>query len=95
MRVPLMPNLTEHAIRNTFMPTEVEARFGADGTITVFSFTWGGRKLPVTSTGREWTAGDGHHFLVMVTGERVFELVYESAKGVWRAAQVSGRTATA
>jgi hypothetical protein len=75
--------------------TEVEARFGADGKITVLSFTWQGRRLPVTGAGREWDADDGHHFLVMTAGERVFELVYESAGGVWRAAQVSGRTASA
>jgi hypothetical protein len=76
-------------------PTEVEVRFGEDGKITVLSFTWRGRRLPATSMGREWEAEAGHHFLVMTTGERVFELVYESAGARWRAAPVSGRTAAA
>ena len=64
-------------------PVEVEARFGADGKITVLSLTWRGRTLPVTSMGREWDAGDGHHFLVMTAGERIFELVFHSTSGVW------------
>ncbi len=64
--------------------TEVEARFGADGKITVLSFTWRGRKLSVVSEGRQWSAEDGFHFLVMATGERIFELAYEPASGLWR-----------
>ena len=76
-------------------PTEVEVRFGEDGKITVLSFTWRGRRLPATSMGRAWETEAGHHFLVMTTGERVFELAYESASARWRAAPVSGRTATA
>jgi hypothetical protein len=76
-------------------PAEVEARFGVDGKITVLSFTWRGRRLPATSMGREWETEAGHHFLVMTTSERVFELVYESASARWLAAPVSGQAATA
>ena len=76
-------------------PAEVEARFGEDGKTTVLSFTWRGRRLPVTSMGREWEAEDGHHFLVMTTSERVFELVYDPASVRWLAAPASGPTATA
>ena len=67
-------------------PTEVEARFGANGKITVLSFTWRERRLPVLSEGRQWGAptGDGFHFLVMTTGERIFELVYHSVSGLWQ-----------
>ena len=68
-------------------PTEVEARFSEDGKITVLSFTWRGRRLPVTSMGREWGADDGFHFLVMTTGERIFELIYHSASGLWHVAR--------
>jgi len=68
--------------------TEVEARFGEDGKITVLSFHWRGRRRPVTGAGREWRAGDGRHFLVMTPGERVFELVYHSATGVWSVVKV-------
>ena len=35
---------------------EVEARFAEDGTITVLSFTWRGRKRPVLNHGRQWGA---------------------------------------
>ena len=62
--------------------TTVEARFDDTGRITVLSFTWQGRKHPVTSHGRQWEAADGRHLLVMTPGERVFELVY--AAGKWR-----------
>jgi hypothetical protein len=64
--------------------TEVEARFGEDGQITVLGFTWQGRRLPATGAGRQWSAADGLHFLVMTPGERVFELAYQPASGLWR-----------
>ncbi len=76
-------------------PTEVEARFGEDGKITVLSFTWRGRKLPVTSMGREWGADDGFHFLVMTTGERIFELIYHSASSLWHVASAPQQRAVA
>ena len=75
--------------------TEVEARFGVDGKISVLSFTWRGRKLPVISDGRQWGADDGFHFLVMTTGERVFELAYESLTGLWRIVKMPERGAVA
>ncbi len=71
--------------------TEVEARFGVDGRINVLSFTWRGRKLPVVSEGRQWGADDGFHFLVMTTGERIFELAYESLTGLWHIVKMPER----
>jgi len=64
--------------------TTVEARFDQTGEITVLSFTWRGRARPVTSVGRHWSAADGRHFLVMTTGERVFELLHEPESGAWK-----------
>ena len=72
-------------------PTEVEARFGTDGRVTVLSFTWRGRKLPITSEGRQWGAEDGFHYLVMTTGERVFELAYEPLSGLWQVVRMPER----
>ncbi len=68
-------------------PTEVEARFAENGQLTVLSFTWQGRRLPVTSHGRQWEAPDGRRLLVMTPGERVFELVYDPALGAWHIAR--------
>jgi hypothetical protein len=65
-------------------PTEVEARFGADGAITLLSFTWQGRVLRVTGMGRQWAEGDTTHFLVMTPGDRIFELACHRATGQWR-----------
>ena len=75
--------------------TEVEARFGADGRITVLSFTWRGRKRPVLSHGRQWGADDGFHFLVMTTGEQIVELVYVPLSGLWHIADTPVRPLSA
>ncbi len=75
--------------------TEVEARFGEDGRITVLSFTWRGRKRPVVSHGRQWGAEDGFHFLVMTTGEQIVELVYVPLSGLWHIAETPARPLSA
>ena len=72
------------------VPTEVEARFAADGRVRVLNFTWQGRKVPVTSQGRQWAAADGRHVLVTAPGERVFELVVGHA-GKWEVREGGGR----
>jgi lysylphosphatidylglycerol synthetase-like protein (DUF2156 family) len=75
--------------------TEVEARFGEDGRISVLSFTWRGRKRPVLSQGRQWGADDGFHFLVMTTGEQIVELVYVPLSGLWTIADTPVRPLSA
>ncbi len=75
--------------------TEVEARFGEDGRITVLSFTWRGRKRPVLGHGRQWGAEDGFHFLVMTTGEQIVELLYVPPSGLWHIAATPNPSATA
>ena len=67
--------------------TEVEARFGEDGKISPLSFTWHGQRRAVTSRGRQWGADDGLHFLVMSSGDRVFELVFVPMTGLWHVAR--------
>lgn len=64
-------------------PTEVEARFSSDGAVMVLSFTWQGRRLHVTSMGRQWVEGERRHFLVMVPGDRIFELAYSPQTSQW------------
>ena len=75
--------------------TEVEARFGEDGRITVLSFTWRGRKRPVLSHGRQWGTEAGFHFLVMTSGEQVIELLYVPLSGLWHIAGAPNRAQTA
>lgn len=65
-------------------PTEVEVRFGAEGLVTLLSFTWQGRAQRVTSMGRQWVEGEVRHFLVMIAGDRIFELTYHPTLGQWR-----------
>ncbi len=66
------------------VPTEVRARFDRDGKVRVLAFSWGGRELVVTSTGRTWIDDDGRHLLVMVSGEQVFELLLRRSDLSWR-----------
>jgi len=73
-------------------PAEVEARFGVMGEITVLSFSWRGHLHAVASQGRQWRAADGWHFVVMASGERVFELLYTelAAGGAWQVTKMAG-----
>ena len=75
--------------------SEVEARFGEDGRVTVLSFTWHGRKRPVVSQGRQWGADDGFHYLVMTTGEQIVELVFVPLNGLWHIAEARPRPLSA
>ncbi len=74
-------------------PVTIEARISDTGEVTVRSFTWQGRDLAVTSTGRQWTepsdAGLRRCVLVMAAGHVVFELCLEPADLIWRARPLS------
>jgi hypothetical protein len=62
---------------------DVTARFDSQGNISPLSFTWQGQTYPVGSTGRRWEDAEGKHVLVMVPGEKVFELVFIPSVGRW------------
>lgn len=74
----------------------VEARISDTGEVTVRSFTWQGRDLTVTSTGRQWSeqvaAGLRRCVLVMAVGYGAFELCLEPADLLWRARPLSPQT---
>ncbi len=61
----------------------VEARFGEDGTILPLVFIWEERRFSVLTQGRQWQEGDLRHFLVMTSGEQVFEITYNEEDGSW------------
>lgn len=63
--------------------TEVEARFGADGKVTVLAFRWKQRRWPVVSQGRQWIEAGRLHTLVMTVRERVYELAYDKDSQQW------------
>jgi hypothetical protein len=67
--------------------TNVEARYSADGRITPLSFTWRGESQPITSYGRQWGDEENLHFLVMTSGDLVFELVFVTFSGKWQIAR--------
>jgi nicotinamide-nucleotide amidase len=73
----------------------VEARMSATGELSVRSFAWHGRELPVTSNGRQWTepagAGVRRCVLVMAAGHGTFQLCLEP-DGLWRGHPLSPPT---
>ncbi len=72
-------------------PVHVEFYVDVNGKATPKSFIWHGRTYPVDSIGRHWQDEAGQHFLVMIPGGRVFELLFISEKGQWCLRQ-SGRS---
>lgn len=62
---------------------EVTAKFDEDGKITPLRFTWKGKDYLVETTGRHWEDSNGVHILVMVPGEHIFELVFDTAQVRW------------
>jgi hypothetical protein len=64
-------------------PIEVTARFDVQGNITPLNFSWKGGIYQVESTGKRWQDVQGMHFLVMISGEKIYELTYQSGEGRW------------
>jgi len=62
---------------------EVTARFDPLGVIYPLHFTWGTASYIVTGIGRRWHDETGQHILVMVPGDRVYELVYIPDERIW------------
>jgi len=61
----------------------VEARFGEDGEIFPLVFVWEKRRFSVLALGRQWQVGQSRHFLVMASGEQVFDITYNEEEGSW------------
>lgn len=66
---------------------EVTARFDSQGGITPLKFTWQGQNYLISSVGRRWETADGQHILVMVPGEKVYELIFIPSLGRWYLSQ--------
>jgi hypothetical protein len=64
-------------------PVEVTAVFDKNGEIRPLQFTWKEQVYLVDMAGRRWTDERGQHILVMVPGDRVFELVFDPAGPRW------------
>jgi hypothetical protein len=61
----------------------VEARFDKDGKIYPKRFEWKGLHYLVESVGRQWVKHDITHILVMVGGDKVFELSFDPSTTCW------------
>lgn len=62
---------------------EVVARFDHDGNLTPLRFTWRGSEYRISSTGRIWEDEAGRHFMVMVPGEQIYELLFVPNEMLW------------
>jgi hypothetical protein len=62
---------------------EVTAQFDTQGRITPLSFFWKQRLYRVEDVGRRWEAKDGRHILIMIAGNRVFHLIFNSNSCTW------------
>ncbi len=71
-------------MRRVDLPTAVEVRFDEEGGIRVESFTWRKTQLLVVAAGRTWLDDAGRHLLVMVTGDRIYELLLRRSDLSWR-----------
>lgn len=65
-------------------PIAVEVRFEADGTLRPLTFEWKDNRYIVASQGRQWEVDGIQYFLVMTTGEQVYELAYLLNENLWR-----------
>jgi hypothetical protein len=64
-------------------PIAVEARFEAEGILRPLAFEWQGKRFIITNLGRQWEKEGMLHFLVMTTGDHVFELVHLQGENRW------------
>ena len=63
---------------------QVEQRVEPGSTPRPLAFIWQGTRWVVNSLGRTWDVDGEHHYLLMVQGDRVFELAYSDQEGGWR-----------
>jgi hypothetical protein len=63
---------------------QVEQRVDTSSNPRPVAFIWQGTRFVVNSVGRTWDSNGERHYLVMVQGDRVFELAYSNATGNWR-----------
>jgi hypothetical protein len=71
-------------------PVPVEVRISVDGTPQPVAFAWEGRRYEVADRGRTWVEGDARCFLVMTSGEQIFELCL-LPDGRWMLARAAER----
>jgi len=63
---------------------DVTSRFDRKGKIIPVTFELEGKEYRVDGVGRRWEDEKGEHILVMVQpNNRVYELLFKSADGVW------------
>jgi PncC family amidohydrolase len=77
---------------DTDVATDVEASLAADGQVTARAFTWQGRRLVVTSSGRQWQEADRRHLLVQTSSGETLELAIAMPEMRWTARLVGQRS---
>lgn len=70
---------------------EVDAHIDAEGQVRPLAFTWRGQYYRVAGIGRTHVQDDNRYFLVMTSGERVFELRWHIPDNRWFVTRAPGR----
>jgi hypothetical protein len=63
---------------------QVEQRVEIGADPRPLAFIWNEARWEINSIGRTWEADGERHYLVMVQGDRVFELAYSNETENWR-----------
>lgn len=63
---------------------QVEQRLDSESKPRLLAFVWQEKRWVVNSVGRTWDSEGERHYLIMVQGDRVFELAHSHASGSWR-----------
>ena len=66
------------------MELQVEQQIEVDAEPRPIAFIWRDTRWTINSVGRTWESDGERHYLVMVQGDRVFELAYSDAAESWR-----------
>jgi hypothetical protein len=63
--------------------SDVEATLDGSGQLLPVAFSYEGNRVVVVSYGRQWNTEEAHHYLVMDSQRRVYELAHNRAEDRW------------
>lgn len=61
----------------------VDAIFDHEGRITPKFYIRNGIKIPVDGINQTWEDQDGIHFIAMIPGDQIVELIFSTKKLLW------------
>ena len=65
------------------IPITANASFDLEGGITPEFYIRDGIKIPVDGISKKWEDQDGVHFIAMIPGDQIVELLFSTKKRRW------------